>query len=449
MSKLSVERKVEIHIGSNQLARQYYILIDVANEISLWKSFNTFRSKYGDITKYPEYECWYERFSKGEFEMHNDENAQSLKLLVIQLWREVEKNDKNPSYSDRPLCSHQEVINHIRQDPIALKYIIFFDAAEKIPVLESYEKFSENYQMADLEFKFWYNRFSMGKFDMDYNESFIEDLEPILNELSFTERRNLQNISASFRALLATIPFPIKFAKISITNQQIHLLVDKQLFTPDFLLEHQNFTVDTLKIVWIDQANLGLSDFLKSIRGKFQFLQVKNLEIELKSFESLEFTVQFLALLDPTTLKNVKLELYEMEGDTEKIKNLFQKIAKSEQFEGVVELNFCGLWNRSEEILEFFLEFPYVTVWLEHRIFAKRLAEIIKTFVKSPIPKKLVIACQLTRVFRRALIYNKLGTEFTMPREKPETRRYQIPNSNEFFEVYSQEDGIIVERKSC
>ncbi|PIC11335.1 hypothetical protein B9Z55_029150 [Caenorhabditis nigoni] len=327
-----------------------------------------------------------------------------------------------------------------RNDSKTRATLIFYEFHSGMPIFESYSSFCEKMGadfMEYQEFEFWFQRFSAGNFDLNYDRSkdrtitdmpvhiFQKICENLGDNYQNEYRFTLRHVCKSFRALVDSwIPNYKKILVTSASNGNIHLNFDNQTIE----YEDKIVALDDLMSILI-HPKLKLEEF--EIWEDEQF--AKKLALRLGSLKA-RIHIEHLNLnfnnwrMQKPILPFVQGETAEFDLSTDRILEFIEEISEINPENGISEIRF-----------------PRITI-KDSVLYMKESTKFVKCFLKFPNLKWCHMEAELLTTLQLRKNIEKFGAKIRA--DRPDILHYSIPNSSDFFEIQFQKYGIRIERKS-
>ncbi|CAO4382153.1 unnamed protein product [Caenorhabditis nigoni] len=289
------------------------------------------------------------------------------------------------------------------------------------------------------DFEFWWMRFSAGNSDLDYDRSqdpkyrtitdiplhiFEKICEKLGDNYQIKYRFTLRHVCKSFRALADSwIPNCKKVSISSPPYGNISLIFDWE----SFQYQDEQLALDDL-ISILKHPKLKLERFhfrdIRRFLGEL-LLKLESLKIKIHienvhwSQSNWECQKRFLPFYRAETVKMVYIE-----GTQEKTMKFINEICEIEPEERI-------LFSRMEITLRY--------------LYIKDATKIIKNFLKLSNLKYCHLKADLRTTVQLKINIERFGAKHQF--DRPDVFHYPIANSNDYFEIEVQRNGIRIERK--
>ncbi|PIC11333.1 hypothetical protein B9Z55_029149 [Caenorhabditis nigoni] len=328
-------------------------------------------------------------------------------------------------------------------EPKIRRHIILYEFRSGLPIFECYKHFCARMgpdSLDFLEFEFWWMRFSAGNFDLDYDRSqdpkyrtisdmpvhiFEKICEKLGDNYQTKYRFTLRHVCKSFRALADSwIPICKKLSISSPPNGNMSLNFDWESFQYQ---DEQLALDDLISILKHPKLKLerfhfrDIRRFLGELLLKLESLKIKiHIENAHWSQSNWECQKRFFPFYRAETVQMVYIE-----GTQEKTMKFINEIGEIEPEERI-------LFSRMEITLRY--------------LYIKDATKIIKNFLKLSNLKYCHLKADLRTTVQLKINIERFGAKNQF--DRPDVFHYPIANSNDYFEIEVQRNGIRIERKS-
>ncbi|CAO4382182.1 unnamed protein product [Caenorhabditis nigoni] len=315
-----------------------------------------------------------------------------------------------------------------------------------------------------LEFEFWWMRFSSGNFDIEYDRSqdpkyrTITDLpvhlfqkicenlgENYQNEYRFTLRR----VCKSFRALADSwIP---EFKKVSVFwYDDIEVSFDEKVRYYNYkdvnealsdvisIIAHPKYEFESFGVDG-DSGTRFLKKIVQELESRKLKIQVYHIHLNFRTWKDQILLSPF---YQAETVKMVYIEEW-----TRDISKFMEEICESDQEEQPGSDEIQKIRNlKPKRIL-----FSRMEITLR-RVLINDVTKIIKNLLqfsnlKYCLLKSALLFTESGFIDQSKVYIERFGAK--IQEDRPDILHYPIPNSNDFFEIEVQTNGIRIERKSA
>ncbi|EGT34274.1 hypothetical protein CAEBREN_06533 [Caenorhabditis brenneri] len=381
-------------ILNDPIAVRKCILLEFLSGQPIWTCFSNFCHKLGENSiEYQEFEFWFMRFSRKEFELDYDRS----------------KDPPTRNFSYLPLEILQKVLsgmNGKQRRTSALVCKRLHDVVSTIIPPFKYFRVNINNSFTLLYFADEYlsdfNYYSDGLGDEGF------DTEMIFGDAIPQKQYENEN------------------------DHQDMVLKDVHAFLSQPKLELEKLDISQVP-----------DKFWENFGAMFEKLhqKVKTKEIIIGSTERME-ELQILPCLDPSFIEHIVLEI---DNGT---KDRMNKILELEQCRNVKMIDFCLERERLENFqVENFMKFRRFTLrFPAYSMDTEQFMGIVKTLLTSTFLELVRLDCYLPDLSDS--IKTELDKITEEVPENPKIRKFLIPNSKEYFEIEIDEHAVIrIERK--
>ncbi|EFO91964.1 hypothetical protein CRE_11460 [Caenorhabditis remanei] len=345
----------------------------------------------------------------------------------------------------------------IKNDPEMLRSCILYEFIEGIPIFETFKKlcrkFGEDF-MDYPEFEFWYMRFAQGKYDLDYDRSLdpktrlftdlpVEIFEKVGEYLKLEDRFQLRDVCKDIRFQVDNWVLNMREFRYRSANKWDIYLKSQHFGQNENNLLRRNARIpissvmSVLKLPKLRLEKLTISDQYDCWKKLIKRLDESNrklyvMKVEFPYSHSSEIDLHYMI---PGVLEEINLFI---ENPT---REDFCEIIASEQCQAAKMVYIESPTITSEFPLDALYNCPRFTLRLEGAAddlkanFLKKLMEYGEVqkcvlYMLGPSDSR-DIPCQIMKHFNEP--------EAMVP-NRPSLRRYQIPGTNEFYELDYQEN---------
>ncbi|EGT34366.1 hypothetical protein CAEBREN_13641 [Caenorhabditis brenneri] len=398
---------------------------------------------------------------------------------------------------------------HVRANPIAVKYYIFYEATNNQPIWTSYKNMCRRFG-SDLmdyqEFEFWFMRFSRGDFDMDYDLSKdpkkrglrdlpLEILEKIAkNHLTSIEKKMLGKVSKYYQAVVGLWDPGFQYIYLEINNDYSILWLDRYQiqYHPSTRTHPLYGVIDGVSVLYSDNqreeidysthseealrdlapilanSKLKLEKLYFQFNTSFRLMNTESIENKFKNLQQKIFTkslqidasasqeeLSIIPYLDPDSLEEITLELqtviYSSEQD---LKNRLIPLGLLAQCQNAVNFSITINGDPGWFPVENFVNCKNIRVILtnsmENRWTTKHVHKWRKILLE---PTTLLTSVRLAgqSSFKVANFRKRIAAVSEAVPHGFEQRRIPIPGTNEYWSIkylYTRDNflDIIFER---
>ncbi|EFP01573.1 hypothetical protein CRE_25945 [Caenorhabditis remanei] len=421
-------------LKTNPSALHACIYYEFLREKNIDEAFKNFCETVGDnVIDYRDFEYWFCRFYHGELDFDPDRTIQSQKIADV-----------------------------LSNNPIALRSCIlheFFKGKKPFEIFRKLMKKLGNDFMDYPEFEFWYLRFAQGKYDFDYDRSFdpktrlftdlpLEVFNKIGEYLKFEDRLQLRDVSKDIRDYVDN--WDPKVVILWYTNDDDWALYLKSRSNPytacNFGTNHKNnsgfsrnptyFIMNMLKHPKVQLKELEIIDEDDNWKKLIKELDESNRKLHVKEVTFPEYNNLLnidLHFMIPGVLEEIHLYF----GDSNREKIL--KAIESEQCQAAKMVYIRSWTDISTFPLDVLYNCPRFNLQLDGSA-----DDLRANFLKTLMKKGNVQECVL---YADSQIMNYFNEPKAMVPNFSALRRYQIPGTNDFYELDYQGDAIRLERK--